>query len=85
LYTIRVDDKNKRREIFDRLREKNIGVNVHYIPVYWLPYYEGLGYKRGLCPAAEDAYERMITLPLYPSMTDEMAEYVVSAVKEAII
>jgi UDP-4-amino-4,6-dideoxy-N-acetyl-beta-L-altrosamine transaminase len=84
LYTIRLRDKSKRREVFDKLREKNIGVNVHYIPVYLHPYYQKLGYGRGLCPNAEDAYERMITLPLHPSLSDEQVEYVIKAVLNAI-
>lgn len=84
IYTIRLDDKSRRREVFDKLRAKGIGANVHYIPVYWLPYYEKLGYKRGLCPVAEDAYERMVTLPLFADMTDGMVEYVVSAVREIL-
>jgi UDP-4-amino-4,6-dideoxy-N-acetyl-beta-L-altrosamine transaminase len=81
LYTIRLHDKKNRRKIFDELIEKNISVNVHYIPVYWLPYYERLGYKKGLCPNAEDSYERLITLPLYASMSDEQVEYVIEAVR----
>ena len=84
LYTIRVNEKMNRRDIFDKLRSKNIGVNVHYIPVYLLPYYKNLGFNQGLCPIAEDSYNRMITLPLYPSMTDEMVEYVISSVKEVL-
>lgn len=83
LYTIRVK-KEIRREVFDKLIAKNIGANVHYIPVYLLPYYQKLGYKRGLCPNAEDAYERMISLPLYPLMTDAQVEYVIKSVKESI-
>ena len=84
LYTIRLPDKSRRRSVFDCLRQKNIGVNVHYIPVYLLPYYQKLGYTRGICPHAEDSYERLITLPLYPAMKDEQVEYVIRAVTEAI-
>ena len=84
LYTIRLNDKTRRKEVFDGLLSKGLGVNVHYIPVYWLPYYSKLGYERGLCPIAEDSYERMITLPLFPAMDDSMVEYVVAAVKEVL-
>lgn len=59
----------------------NIGVNVHYIPVYLQPYYEELGYQKGLCPNAESYYETTITLPLFPKMTDDDAWYVISAIK----
>jgi UDP-4-amino-4,6-dideoxy-N-acetyl-beta-L-altrosamine transaminase len=81
LYTIRVDN---RRKVFDELVSANIGVNVHYLPVYLLPYYQGLGYKRGLCPNAEEAYNRMISLPLHPQVSNEQLEYVINAVREAV-
>jgi len=84
IYTIRLNDKSRRLEVFNKLKSKGIGVNVHYIPVYLLPYYQKLGYQKGLCPVAEDAYERMITIPLYPAMTDDMVEYVVKCVKETV-
>lgn len=73
LYPIRLRDKfkEKRREIFRKLKEEGIGVQVHYIPVYWQPYYQSLGYKKGLCPVAEDFYQREISIPIYPSMTDK--------------
>ncbi len=73
-----------RKEIFCELQKKNIGVNVHYIPVYYHPYYRKLGYEKGLCPKAEELYEGIITLPLYPGMTDETVEYVVDSVNEII-
>lgn len=73
---LRVD----RAQVFAALRAENIGVNVHYIPVYWHPFYVERGYQRGLCPTAEDAYERLITLPLFPTMTDEDVADVIAAV-----
>ena len=84
LYTIRLNDKSRRHEVFNKLRDKNIGVNVHYIPVYLLPYYQKLGYKRGICPNAEDAYERLITIPLHPSLNDDQVDYVIKAVSDVI-
>ncbi len=69
-----------RKEVFTALRAENIGVNVHYIPVHWHPYYQRLGYARGLCPVAEAAYERLITLPLFSTMTDQDIEDVIAAV-----
>ena len=84
LYTIRLKDHSRRSEVFDVLRRKNIGANVHYIPIYWFPYYEKLGYKQGLCPVAEEAYKAMVTIPLYPSMTNSQVEYVIDSVREAI-
>ena len=73
-----------RRVIFDELRIRNIGVNVHYIPVYYHPYYQKLGYKKGLCPKAESIYDRIITLPLFPKMTKEDIMYVIKNVKELV-
>jgi len=84
LYTIRIADKTRRNSIYNELRSKNIGVNVHYVPVYLMPYYQQLGYKRGLCPIAEDAFERLITLPLHQSLSDEQVEYIIEAVSDVV-
>lgn len=87
LYMIQLDEKvltKSRREIFDEMRALNIGVHVHYIPVYWQPYYQGLGYERGLCPKAEKWYEQALTLPVFPGMTDEDIGDVVRALEKAI-
>lgn len=73
-----------RKEIFEALQKENIGVNVHYMPVYLHPYYRELGYKKGECPIAEDLYERMITIPLFPSMTDYDVKSVIDGVKKVI-
>ncbi len=73
-----------REKIFEELYDKNLGVNVHYIPVYYHPYYQQLGYEKGLCPKAEKLYERIITIPLYPKMTDEQVETVIEKVKHVI-
>lgn len=79
LYPIRLRDayKEKRRVIFSRLKEKGLGVQVHYIPVYLQPYYQHLGFRQGLCPVAEDFYEREISLPVYPGMSDDDAAVVI--------
>lgn len=73
-----------RRVIFEALLAENIGVNVHYIPVYYHPYYQQLGYKKGLCPEAERLYEEIITLPLFPAMSDQDVQDVIDAVKKVI-
>jgi dTDP-4-amino-4,6-dideoxygalactose transaminase len=83
LYTIRVR-RGFRKRVFDELVSRNVGVNAHYIPVYLLPFYQRLGFSRGLCPFAEDAYERMISLPLHPLVSDAQVEYVMDAVREAV-
>lgn len=73
-----------RREVFEELRTRNIGVNVHYIPVYYHPHYRTLGYEKGLCPNAERLYERIITLPLFPKMEREDVDCVIKNVKEVV-
>lgn len=80
LYSIQINQevtRKSRKQIFEAMRAANIGVHVHYIPVYWFPYYEQLGYVKGLCPIAEQWYAQALTLPLYPKMTNEDVEGVV--------
>lgn len=87
LYMIQLDQKvlgKSRREIFDEMREMNIGVHVHYIPVYWQPYYQGLGYAKGICSVAEKWYAQALTLPIHPMMTNEDVLDVVEALKETM-
>ena len=79
LYVIQVE---KRKEVFDALRNAGIAVNVHYIPVYKHPYYQENGYKEVSCPNAENYYAHCISLPLYPELTDEQQAYVIQKVKE---
>jgi UDP-4-amino-4,6-dideoxy-N-acetyl-beta-L-altrosamine transaminase len=73
-----------RKEIYGSFLKENIGVNVHYIPVYLHPYYQELGYSKGICPKAEQYYEQIITLPLFPAMTQEDVEDVILSVKKII-
>jgi UDP-4-amino-4,6-dideoxy-N-acetyl-beta-L-altrosamine transaminase len=73
-----------RAEVFRALRAENIGVNVHYIPVPWHSYYEALGFRRGGWPVAEGAYERLLSLPMFPAMTDTDVEDVVLAVDKVL-
>ena len=84
LFAVRVKDPADRRGLFDRLRAAGLGVQVHYIPVYWHPFYERLGYVRGACPVAEGFYAAVISLPVFPRMTDEDAQAVVERVIDAI-
>lgn len=87
LYILRiVPEKLKinRRQFFDALAAENVHCNVHYIPTYYFPYYEKLGYRRGLCPHAEKLYEEILSLPLYYAMSDEDVESVIEAVKKIV-
>lgn len=83
LYMIQVLSK-ARKEVFDQLRAAGIGVNVHYIPVYQFPYYREHGYQGVCCAQAEKFYERAISLPIFPALTEEEQEYVIKKVKEFI-
>ncbi len=74
-----------REEVFRRMRTAGIGVNVHYLPVHLHPYYQkNFGCRPGLCPVAEAAYERMISLPLYPRMEEETVQEVIGALRAAL-
>jgi perosamine synthetase len=88
LYPIRLDLERltaDRAQIFRALRAENIGVNVHYIPVHLHPYYrERFGYKGGEFPVAEDAYTRLISLPMFHGMSDQDAEDVIEAVTKVV-
>lgn len=83
LYILRIVPEKlsiDRGKFFEALAAENICCNVHYIPTYYFPYYEELGYQKGLCPNAEKLYDEIITLPLYYGMTDKDVEDVVKAV-----
>jgi perosamine synthetase len=87
LYVLRLNLdrlRAERAEIFKALRAENIGVNVHYIPVPWHPYYRDLGYARGSWPVAEANYERILSLPMFPAMTDRDIEDVVEAIRKVV-
>ena len=87
LYIIQLKlDKLKcsRREFFDAMSAENVQCQIHYIPVYWFPYYQHLGYEKGLCPKAEELYKGIMSIPLYPRMTDQDVEDVIHAVKKVI-
>jgi dTDP-4-amino-4,6-dideoxygalactose transaminase len=71
--------------VYDYLLFKMVHPQVHYIPVYWHPYYQKrYGYERGKCPSAESYYSRCLSLPLYESLSDEEVDYVIEVVTEAI-
>ncbi len=70
--------------MFDRLRGAGIGVQVNYIPVHWHPVFADLGYRRGMCPVAEAAYQEEISLPLFPGMTDADQDRVVETVRTIV-
>lgn len=85
LYVIRLDLSKltcTRRQFFDAMEAENVVCQIHYVPVYWFPYYEHLGYKKGLCPVAEEVYAGIMSIPLYPKMSNQDVEDVIHAVKK---
>jgi dTDP-4-amino-4,6-dideoxygalactose transaminase len=81
LYVLRTQGKaSLRRPFFEALRRHGILPQVHYLPVYLHPYYRELGYRPGLCPLAEDFYQRAVSIPLFPRMTDSEVDRVIEAV-----
>lgn len=71
------------REVYEALRKSGILVNLHYIPVYLQPYYEQMGFKRGYCPEAERYYSEVISIPLYPGLTEAQQDRVIEAIRKA--
>ncbi len=79
LYVVRA---KHRRALYDFLRTRNIFAQVHYIPVHRMPYYEALGHRAGDFPHAEAYYAECLSLPLYPTLTDEEQTYVIECLRE---
>lgn len=79
LYIIQLE---KRKELYDYLRSKNIFCQVHYIPVHTMPYYQSLGNNKGSLPFAENYYDHCLSLPMYPTLTNEEQQYVINCIDE---
>lgn len=84
LYVVRVDDTNKHKKVFDYMRKNSIGVNIHYIPVHTQPYFRSQNKKFKNLSNTEDYYKNAMSLPIYPSMTTEQQDTVVSVLKDAM-
>jgi UDP-4-amino-4,6-dideoxy-N-acetyl-beta-L-altrosamine transaminase len=85
LYVVRVPDSPRyggRSEIYNKMRAKNIGVNVHYTPIHLQPYYRSLGFSEGMFPEAERHGVEALSLPLYPELSSDMQEFVVATLRE---
>lgn len=88
LYVIQLkldEIKLNHQQVFNALRQKDIGVNVHYIPIHLQPYYQKLGFKKGQFPNAEKYYQKAISIPLFHKMTDEQQDTVVKALKDIFL
>ncbi len=81
LYIIQVPD---RKGLYDFLHDNRVYAQVHYVPLHLMPYYQELGNKEGDLPIVEEYYQHCLSLPMYPTLTDEEQEYVISKVKEFI-
>lgn len=87
LYILRIKPEllsMDRAQFFEAMGAENICCNVHYIPVYYHPFYEKLGFKKGLCPNSEKLYEEMMSLPLYYAMSDQDVDDVIHAVEKIV-
>ena len=87
LYIVRLDKKNTQsshREVFEYMRDKNIGVALHYMPVYRHPFYKSLGFAQHGCPEAENYYSEAISLPMYPGLSQEDQYKVVEVLSSAL-
>jgi dTDP-4-amino-4,6-dideoxygalactose transaminase len=80
LYPIRVPHE-LRRPLFEYLRQSGVVVQVNYIPAYWHPVYEDLGYKKGISPMAEDYYLSEISLPMYAGLTSSDQDFVIDLIR----
>lgn len=83
LFPVRVLD-GQRRRVFDFLRENGVLVQVNYIPAYWHPVFEDLGYRRGMCPVAERFYSEEISLPMYAGLSEPDQSRVIEVVRQAL-
>lgn len=87
LYVVEVDSSRtevNRKTLFDTLRTADIGVNVHYIPIHLQPYYRALGFKKGDFPNAETYYNCAISLPMYPTLSNDQQKHVIDVIKKVL-
>lgn len=84
LFIIRLNNRSIRRKTFDTLKANGVGVNVHYIPIYWQPFYREKGFSKGYCPNAESFYNSIITLPLFPDLTVQEQDQVVKLLRNCL-
>lgn len=83
LYAVRVLD-GRRHEVYTRMREAGVGVQVNYLPIYWHPVFQDLGHQRGECPRAEQFYAEQLSLPLHPGLRDDDVDLVVETMRDIL-
>lgn len=81
-YHLFVIQTDRRRELYDFLKAHDIYSQVHYLPVYWHPYYLSIGFKEGLCPNVENYYNQCLSIPMFHSMTELEQNYVVEKIHD---
>ena len=87
LYVIRLDIKKasiSHKDFFIKMRESNILVNLHYIPVYFHPYYQKLGFEKGYCIEAENYYKSAVSIPIFPTLSNDDQSMVIETIKSLI-
>lgn len=84
LYIVRLNDPTIRKAVFDKIRAAGIMVHVHYFPVHLQPYFQSMGFKQGDFPAAEVFYSQILTLPLFPGLTDSEQDMIVETLSEVL-
>lgn len=87
LYIIRIDetgDSATQRQVYNGLLEAGIGVNLHYIPVYRQPYYERMGFEAGYCPEAERYHREALSIPMFPTLSDDQQLYVIDTLQRLV-
>ncbi|WP_378950630.1 UDP-4-amino-4,6-dideoxy-N-acetyl-beta-L-altrosamine transaminase [Pelosinus sp. sgz500959] len=87
LYVVKINNElcsKSRRQVFEELRDRGLGVNVHYIPVHTQPYYRQLGFSHGDFPVAEQYYEQAISIPMFYRLTNEEQDYIIQSIKEVL-
>lgn len=83
LYTIQIEN-NRRLEMYTKMKEAGIGVDVHYLPVYRHPYYRENGYQNVCCPNAEKVYSRILSIPIFYKLSYEQQTYVIDTIKKIL-
>ena len=87
LYVVQIaqeDTSITQIELHNKMQEYNINVNLHYIPVYLQPFFEAMGFERGYCPQAEKYYQTVLSIPIYPALTDKEQGQVINALFEIL-
>ncbi len=82
LYVIKVEDAKTRLRLFEHLESKGIFCQVHYIPIYWHPYYRESGYEKEMLSQVELFYDRILSLPIYPALTDDDIQFIQSSISD---